>query len=711
MDKLKEYSRYFFCGFVVFAIMVVYGLRLMDWQIIKGASFLEKANKTSSTAVTIDAARGEILDVNGAGLAVNKTGYAIIFDKAYMTSTTQNKTILQLTKLLVQRGEKWIDILPIKLNAKGKYEFIAGEEKETAALKSKNYLNMNPYASADECMTEMMDKYEVSGYSAADTRDIIAVRYNMTKTAFGISAPYTFATDVSQATVAIISENSHVLPGATAKVTTVRQYPSGNLLPHIIGTIGAISQEEYDTLKDKGYAFNDRLGKSGIEQAFENMLRGKTGEKTVETTNTGSLASETITKAPASGDTVYLTIDSRIQAVMNASLAKNVQDTQANGRALSAAHYKGLSSKHGEDCIAGGAVALRVKDFSVLAASTYPTYDLSKYLTDTNYYASLIQDKTKPLINRAFNGVFTPGSSFKPGVACAALQEGVITNSTHYTCNHVYTRFPPPFQPKCMGTHGSISLNTALAKSCNIFFFETGFHLGITDMNLYAKRFGLGVKTGIEISESAGILAGPPERSAAGGTWVGGDTIQAAIGQSDNQFTPLQLAAYVATIANNGTRLQTHLVSKVTDYAKQKTISQTAPQSVDNIGVSQQNIDYVKQGMRSVVTNGTASSTFASYGVAVAGKTGTAQGPGSDNEIFIGFAPYDNPEIAIAVVLEHGATSKFCNNVARDVFDAYFFGKTVDASGTMVMPSASSTVSGSSTAGQASSGAASSVSR
>jgi penicillin-binding protein 2 len=711
VDKLKENGRYLFCGFIVIAVMAVYSLRLADWQLVNGASFLVTADKTSTARVSMTAARGEILDVNGNGLAVNKTGYAIVFERTYMTSGTENKTIAQLIALLSQRGEKWTDVLPITRGKNGKYEFIAGSEKEAAALKSKDFLNMNSYATADECMAELIKKYDIKGFSDAETRNIVSVRYNMTKSGFGISTPYTFAPDVSKDTVAIISENSQKLPGASGRVTTVREYPSGSLMPHIVGSMGAISKEEYDQLKDKGYAFNDRLGKSGVEQAFESTLRGTAGEKTVETTGKGALASEKVTTPPVSGKSVYLTIDSNIQKVLNTSLAQNIQATQANGRVLCAQNYKGSSSRHGEDCVAGGAVVLRVKDFSVLAASTYPSYDLSQYLSDTNYYSTLIKDKAKPLINRAFNGAFTPGSSFKPVVASAALQENNISNNSIITCNHVYERFAPSYAPTCLGTHGPITLATALQKSCNVFFFETGWRTGIDNIDLYAKRYGLGQKSGIELSETAGILAGPAERAASGGVWQGGDTIQAAIGQSDNLFSPLQLATYVATIANNGVRLKTHLVSKITDYTRGTTVSTAQSTVVDNVGVAQQNLDYVKRGMREVTqTGGTAAATFGGYGVAVAGKTGTAEvPPGSDNEIFIGFAPYDKPEIAVAVVLEHGATGKFCNQVAKDAMDAYFYGKMVDANGNLVMPNASGSSSAVSGASSASSGAANST--
>ena len=707
MEKLKDNARLIFCGLIIFAVLAVYSLRLVDWQILNGSSWLKQANDSSTAKVKMDAARGEILDVNGVGLAVNKTGYAIVFDRAHMPTGSANKTIAQLVSLLNQRREKWEDILPITLDKNGKYQFIAGQDKEAATLKSKDFLNMNSYATADECMAELVKKYDVTGYTPAETRAIVSVRYNMTKSGFGLSAPYTFAQDVSKDTVAIISENSQRLPGATVKVTTVRQYPSGDLMPHILGYVGAISQEEYNELKGKGYAFNDRLGKGGVEQALESTLRGKEGEKVVQTTNTGALESETVTQPPASGDSVYLTINSNLQKVLNASLAKNIQATREHAAVLNAEHYQGTSSMHGEDCVAGAAVVLNVKDFSVLAASTYPSYDLNKYLDDSSYYSTLVQDKTKPLINRAFNGIFTPGSIVKPYVALTALQEGSITTSTRILGNSVYTRFPD-LPLKSIGNYGLITANYAIEKSSNSFFYEVGYRTGISSLNLYAPRFGLGVKTGIELSESSGVLAGPAERKSSGGAWYDADTVEAAVGQSDNQFTPLQLATYVATIANNGVRLKPHLVSKITDYTRKDVIKQTAPETVESIGVSQSYLDYVKKAMHSVATDGTASSMFKNYGIPLAAKTGTAVlTPHSDNVTFVGFAPYDNPQIAVAVVLEHGATSLYSLSVAKDIFDAYFYGKTVDANGNLVMPSSSTPSSGASSGTQ--SGSASST--
>ncbi|HEX3038008.1 MAG TPA: penicillin-binding transpeptidase domain-containing protein [Oscillospiraceae bacterium] len=704
MRKLKEYSRYFFCIFILLAVFIVYALRLADWQIVKGSTFLMKSDTTNTSAVKVDAARGEILDADGNGLAVNKTGYSIVFDKTYMTEGTENKTILELTKLLAKRGETWVDELPITIDAKGKYTFTAGKDKEIAALKSSDLLRLNSYATADQCMQAMIKLYECSSYSPADIRTIVSVRYNMDKSYFSISNPYTFSESVSQDTVSIIRENSQLLPGATIKITTVRQYLNPTLIPHIIGTVGSLSLDDYNEFKKEGktysstnvggYTFNDHIGVGGIERALESTLRGKAGQKSIETTNTGALAEEKYTTNPTSGNTVYLTLNSRMQAVANASLAKNIKLAQEWGQT-----HATSEDKAGSDCVRGGVVVLNVKDFSVLTAATYPSYDMSK-LGDDAYYSSLLKDTNRPLVNNAFNGIFMPGSAFKPVVASAALQENIINRNTTFYCNHVYTELEGEgYAPRCMGWHRDTNVVSGLAQSCNVFFFSVGHRLNINTLDLYAKRFGLGQKTGIELSESSGTLAGPEERKAAGGTWqVDGDPIQAAIGQSDNAFTPLQLATYCATIANNGVRLKTHLVSKVTDYTRKNIISETKPTVVDNVGVSPANLNIVKEGMRAVCTYGTASSYFSGYSIPIAAKTGTAQNPpNSDNVTFIGFAPYDHPQIAVAVVLEHGAKSARSIGVAQDMFDAYFKGAYVDASGNIVVPS-STTSTASSTA-------------
>ncbi len=674
--------RYAVLGGILAVCMGVFVYRLVDWQLINGEQYLQQANATYVSTVNLSAARGEILDTNGEPLAANKTGYNITFDQTYLDKQKQNEIIKNLIHLLTQRNESWIDELPIIINSSGQYEFVQGKESEIETLKGKNFLNLNAYATAEMCMQQLIELYGVEGFSPEDTRNICSVRYNMTKNMFSISNPYTFAENISKDTASIIQENSANLPGVTIEITTIRSYEDGTLAPHLIGTIGALSPGEYDTLKDQGYAYDDKIGRSGIESAFESELRGTDGTKVVETNPDGTVSSDTVTQQPVAGNTVYTTLDSNLQKVANVSLANNVQAAQRAG-ASTATQYDG------EDCVAGAAVVLNVKDFSILAASSYPSYDLTKYLEDGNYYTSLMTDETnKPLLNRAFDGSYVPGSIFKPLVAAAALQEGTIDTGTRITCNHTYTFFAPSYMPTCMGWHGSINLQQAIKVSCNVFFYEVGRLLGIENIDLYAKQFGLGEMTGVEIGESPGTLASPEYRTANGGVWQPGDVIQAAIGQSDNAFTPLQLAAYCATIANNGTRLKTHLVKQVTNYNRDQVISQTQPEVVSQVDISQENLKIVQEAMRGVTqSGGTAGSVFGNYGIAVAAKTGTAENPGhSDNATFIAYAPYDDPEIAVAVVLEYGSRGSYVMNVAKDIFDAYFYGKTVDENGALVMP-------------------------
>lgn len=665
------------CLVLAGAVSGLFVARLFDWQIVQGSSFLEKAERSSQRLVTLPTNRGEITDINGVGLATNKTGYAVQFDKAYMRSGTENATIMRLIRIVEGRGEKWLDTLPIAMNAQGKYSFMPDRDKDIAFLKSDQFLHRNQYATAADCMSALRDMFfkkdeesgtdEAAQYSKEEQRKIISVRYAMVVQGFSTDTPYTFAEDVSLDTVQIISENSADMPGVTTAVTTTREYPNGTLLPHQVGQMRAINAQEYEEKKTQGYHLNDRLGVSGIEGAMESSLRGTEGRKRLTISKDGEVTGEKVEVAPQNGNSVALTVDSNIQKIAAESLARNVQ-------AAHAAHPA---------CKNGAVVALRVKDFSVLAAASYPSYDLSKYITDAQYANQLISeqdDDLSALVNRC-NSAYTPGSIFKPAVALTALQEGDITPYTQFTCTHTYMRFKNTgYTPTCMGTHGSINVQTALKKSCNIFFFETGFHATIDKLNAYCLKLGLGDRTGLETESSGskpGVLAGRSEKEATGGIWGPTDTIQAAIGQSDNKFTPTQLAAYVATIANNGTRKQVHLVDRVTDYSGQKLISKTQPEVyTDNSKfdfISRENLQVVQGGMRMVCqTGGTAAGRFANYPIQVAAKTGTAETGGKDNTTFITFAPYGNPEIAIAVVLEHGEDGHFSQDIAKDIYNAYF---------------------------------------
>ena len=679
MDEEKKYtSRYVACVLILLAIFVVFGIQLINWQIVHGSEYREKADSTNQYSVEIQPLRGEILDVNGVDLAINITGYQVVFDSLYMTGENRqetnqirNDTILKLVGLFERRGEEWIDILPITLDADGNFVFKSDEDSEADVAALKSFYRMQGYATAQECMDVITgdDHYKCSDLSNEDKLKVASVRYNMEKSGFNAKTKYVFADNVSQDMVAIVEENHQKLPGVFSKTVPTRKYVNGDVAPHLIGTLEPITAEAYENADKEKYNINSKVGASGVEGKFEDILVGTKGEKIVETTPSGSILNVKEVENSQPGETIYLTLDARMQRVAAKALEQAVQGAE------NASTNKSASIKY-----SGAVVALRVKDFSVLCAQSYPTYDLTRYTEDPDYKLQILQDNDhKPMLGRALNGTYPIGSSIKPAVASAALQEGVINCIRKY----VFSSNSDDYA-LCMGYHGPVALNMAMAVSCNYYFFDVGRNLGIDSLNQYLERFGLGEYTGVELNEAQGRRASPETSERLGKTWYGGDILNASIGQGDDAFTPIQLATYAATIANNGVRLQTHIVDKKTDYSRQNVIEQydsDNPNVIANTEVSPENQVLVKEAMRQVVINprGTANHYFGDYPIPVAAKTGTAQlGTVSqnipDHTTFIAFAPYDDPEIAVAVVIEHGVKTQFPADVAKAIFDAYFFG-------------------------------------
>ncbi len=662
-------KRFVFCAFFVVIVGLVFTGRLIDWQIINGEEYSEIANNADSYKETLTAARGEIYDRNGNGLAINTAGYEIRLNKIYMQKGNENELIKELITIFNENGDNFIDKLPISLNSYG-YYFDENSEKEISQIKDK--YNINPEATPSQVIEILAEYFNCRNYQKQMQRDIISIRYNMDRESFSEKTPYNFATFVSKTTVEAISENLANLNGVQIKTSPQREYLNGETAPHIIGTIGAISKEEYENKKEtKKYALNSKIGKTGIEAAFEDKLKGEDGILRVNSAQDGTTLSEEISKEAVNGDKIYLTIDAQLQLAAIDALKENCSAAQK------------LAKK--DEVVTGSIVLIDLKDFSVLCAQSFPTFDLNKYYNDKQYYNSVVADNTNnPLFARSFEGCYAIGSTMKPAVALAALQEGVINEKTTFNCKHVYTRFSPSYTPKCLGTHGITNLSEAMAESCNIFFFETANLLGINKLNEYQSALGLGQKTGIEINEKVGILAGPSEREANGGTWYDGDTIAAAIGQSDNLITPIQLATYCATIANNGIRYKTHIVKEIKSCDDSNIKLQNTsenPQIVKNLGLSEETLNTVKQDMRGVVTNakGTAHGTLGNYKIPCAAKTGTAQvtsnkssSTATDTSTLIAFAPYDKPQVAAAVVMEYTKSGVYTANVLKKVLDEYF---------------------------------------
>ncbi len=675
---LKKYTRPLVCLIIVLVFFTMFTIRLIDWQLVQGEYYREEVSTRANYVLTSSPTRGEIVDVNGEVIAANTTNYTLVLDKLYIGSDMSiNDVIVEMFELLSHRDSKWIDELPIILTAGG-YGFTEGSEYELESLRSGEFLDLGVYSTASEYLDAFAKRYDVENMEDKTLqRNIISVRYNMEIKGFDATTPYTFAEHLDEDTVAIVSEYSQNKPYMDIVATYDRVCVDGTLMPHILGNTGALTAEEYEENKDKGYAYNDIIGKYGIEYAAEEYLRGKSGKKTVSKTSDGTVVSVVDVEPAEPGNTVYLTIDNDLQRVANASLAENIVAARQNG--IDTCLQRG-DKLNGEDCTAGAAVMLSVKDFSVLACASYPTFDLTKY-TDSDYYLSLLEDKALPLYDRALQGGFAPGSVVKPIVALAALEEEVVTEYTPIFCSQHYDYYPSNVV-NCMFYHGNVDMSSAITQSCNYYFADVGRQLGIETMYLYFEKVGLGEYTGVEVGESAGTLAGRDSYS-----WQAGNTVQAAIGQSDNNFTPMQLATYCATIANNGVRYRTHMINKITTYDRSEVVMYNDPEKpeiVETLDVDKYNLTVVQNAMRNVVASdyGTAYYSFADFPIDVAGKTGTAENSGSDHCVFIGYAPADKPEVAVAVLLEHGAKGVYAMDVARDLLNAYFYPETLAESTT-----------------------------
>lgn len=657
MNKKEKDPRITVLCLILAVILVGYSVRLFHWQILNRDKYITESLATTATYTPLQAARGEILDCYGRTFATNQEAYNLVFNKIYLPDDRLNDTILTLTALLSKTKEPWIDNAPI--TAKAPFAFTDDANITPATMIEE--LGLAHYATMQNCWDAMVEQFELQPYSDQQKRLIMGVRLTMLVADYADTIPYTFAEDLSLDTITKVEEASGSLPGVETSVVTTRKYVTGTIAPHIIGTIGPIYSEEWDELKDKGYSYSDMVGKSGIEQYAESYLRGTEGQlKTIRDTN-GTVLSSQVVKQPVAGNSVMLTIDRNIQSVAQQSLEELIHNLNASNLA---------DSRHAN---AGSIVVMNVNTGAVLAAVTYPSYDEETY---KKHYNTLLNDPGRPLFNRAFSGMYAPGSTFKPATASIALQENKVTSSETIFCSRTY-RYYEDYQPTCMDYHGSLNVNGALQVSCNYYFYELGRRLGIDVLNKYCKRYGLGVETGIELNEATGVLAGEEHRASINAYWNAGDTLQAAIGQSDNAFTPLQLAVYGATLANGGTRYKAHLIDEVRNYDLTEVLMQTKTEALSHTGISAEVHDIVKRGMLSVTTEGTVSKLFLDYPIQVGGKTGTATvydgGVEYSNGVFIAFAPYEKPEIVVATVVEKGGFGSGCAQPTRDILDAYFF--------------------------------------
>ena len=640
------------------AFLLLFAAVLYDAQILHGGENRAKSISSNAASETVTASRGIITDRNGKVLVSNRLAYTLVFDRSgFDDDAALNAAILRLVQLCEETGTGWNDTLPI--GRVGNFLRYSNARSETFdKFIEKNDLTSD--ASGRQLLSELRELYHVDeSLSEREARLIVGVRYELHS-----RDSYTFAEDVSTEVLSLITDGRY--EGVTIRTASARVYNTA-LAAHILGTIGPIWQEEWSSNEDtgyvgyadKGYSMNDLVGKDGVEKAFESYLRGTDGRRLITTDETGKITGELYTREPQPGGTVALTLDIDLQADVEAALAETISgmiDKDSNERG-------------------GAAAVVSVGTGEVLALASYPTYDLSTFNED---YDELVNDQRLPMFNRATQGIYAPGSTFKMVTAVAALESGIITPSSIIQDRGIYTYYKDP-QPMCWiysqtgSTHGRINVSQAITDSCNYFFYEVGRLTGIRTLDSYASQFGLGQSTGIEIGDSSGVLASPEWAESHDQEWTDGQTITAAIGQSYNLFTPLQLANYVATLVGGGDHYQAHLLKNVKAYDNSRLLYMYDDNPINTVEMSDTTLSAVTRGMHELTVSGSVAYAFENCVVSAGAKTGSAQvGTDIANGVFVAYAPYEKPEIAVAIVIEKGGSGAALANTAVEIINSWF---------------------------------------
>ena len=747
VNKNQLLRRLLVLGCLLLLCFGLAGGQLVQLQLVNGESYLRRSAEFLTTTSTVSAARGEILDRYGRPMVTNQTGFSLVLIYASFWEDNESRfeTLLDLANRVKadgaadtadtaegdatdggedttdttdttasDSGAVLNDTLPITETAPFEYVGESGSSErnslstyikdsaetlglgavqeavaaaQTANEQNPQYdadgneidqvaaLDATTVISASEFISAMRSYLEENagmptGLSDTDARTLVGLYYSMRQVNFSNSTTFTLADNVSMDLIAYIKEHHQDYEGVDVESEAVRQYNT-TYAAHLLGTVGPMYAEEWNGTDNggpysekQGYTMNDTIGKTGLERALEEYLHGTAGSRTMETDlgSGAALEDEANSSAPQPGDNVITTIDLELQAVAEESLANYVSGYQRGG----------------------AAVALDPNTGEVLAMASYPTYDLENFNRD---YDEIEADSRSPQLNRATQGLYPPGSTFKVLSAIAALEEGVIDANTTFTCTGVFELGGQEFACNNHDTPMMLDVTQAIKYSCNTFFYNVGQRLTGEHLEDWCDRFGLGNVTGIEIDESTGHAAGPTYRDImrkADPTlreWQGGDDVNAAIGQSDNAFTPLQLANYMAAVINGGTLYKPTLVKNIKTYDYSDVVEESEPEILGTIEFSDATWNLVMQGMNEVTAEGgTAATTFADYPIAVGGKTGSAEMTENrdgveinyTNGLFIAFAPFDDPEIVVCVVGEGAGHGSAVAPVVRDIFDAYF---------------------------------------
>ena len=674
---------------IVLLALAVYLGFLYQLQIVEGEEYYNRSSETKSSELTVTASRGNILDRYGRIMVSNKECYnlKIDIDKLF-ANEDPNAVILELVEMVRSYGDDYIDDLPITMTPPFEYDPNMTEIQRTmlnAYFKDRGKaLPDNP--TAVELLSYMRTRYDIdNSYTAEEMRIIAGVRYSINVRYSIPTADYVFVEDSSMQLISAIMENK--LVGITVERAYVRDYKT-EYAAHLLGYVGLMTQEEFEKYSLMKYANNAMVGKDGIEYAFESYLHGKDG-KVIETRNSaGTILSTVYTEEPDPGNHVYVTLDLALQEQVERILSNGVQRLkdlveQKKGEAMLRGEPQDPEFK---DEITGAAiVVVDVKTGEPLAIASWPTFNASSIIED---YQKLMETPNAPLFNRALMGAYAPGSTFKPCTAIASLNNGIINTEKSFKCEGVFTKYAAAgYSPECWiwnavkgehYTHDEDNVTDALRDSCNFFFYTVGDLLGIDELEKTARLFGLGEKTGIELVETYGNMSNRRNHvDYAGAEWRQGDTLQAAIGQSDSVFSPMQLAEYCAMVANGGTRHSASILKAVRSFDYSEKVYEREPEVMSVVESAEYNWDAVHKGMWEVLHNwehnGTNAEIWATCAWDMAGKTGTAQkGEKIANDgIFMCYGPYDDPQIAIAIVVERGVSGASVQFMARQITDVY----------------------------------------
>jgi len=672
-DDRNTNLRYNLITILVYIVGIVLIVQLFNLQIVNGKEYRETSNTRLSRETVIKAARGSIKDRTGNLLVTTKMGFNIELYKTKINTTTLNKTILNTIKILENNNDKYINNLPILIEP---FKFTIDDEESQVNWKKENDIKED--ATPEQCFYELKEKYKIEQDNILEAYKIMVVRYEISRNGYSSIRPVTIAKDVSRESAVKLGEQSIYFPGISATNEPMVSYPSGSLASHILGYVGNITETELDGREDT-YGINDVIGKVGIQYVFEEYLRGKDGIKQLDMSVDGTITDEYITQEAVAGSDVILTIDANLQAATEKALANNIKKIASGG-----------FSKR-SDAKAGAAVVMNVKTGEILAMASYPDYEPELFVNGISQKKLDEYNKGDNIFNRAISGVYAPGSTFKMITAIAGLETGVITPTEKINDIGVYKK---AHEPACWiwnsygMSHGWLNVTEAITHSCNYFFYEVGYRATIDNIAKYAKYYGLGEKTNVELPmEEKGIVATRDKAKERGDEWQIGETLSAAIGQSYNSYTPIQMAKYISMLANGGEPIDVTIVKSINDVNGNQVSKEDITKFVnaklgltkekkENLNIKKENIDAILKGMKGVTSEegGTAYSTFANFNIELGGKTGSAQTDvqGKINGWFVGFAPYEEPEIAVVVLVENAGSGSYTAEVARDILQEYF---------------------------------------